>query len=174
VGDASEVLMLRYSNRRRRPRPKAVPKVPPRQMPNWRRLFVSRRVIDVFVLGLAMVTAARLVSAAVAHPPPVATPGDMVPIEQAAGWMAGVDVVHAHNLRGVFAPPGRACALDIHRMAQTGGSFTVLAVRPDGVMLSWAGDPTAAPGQACAGGQTGILVSDEDYRSLLMWAPAGQ
>jgi hypothetical protein len=162
--------MLRFTNRPRRPRPQAAV----RPASKWRRFFGSRRLFDAVMLGATFVTAARLVSAAVAHPPPVATPGDMVPIEQAAGWMAGVDVVHAHNLRGVFAPPGRACELDIHRMAQTGGSFTVLAVRPDGVMLSWAGDPTAAPGRACAGGQTGILVSDEDYRSLLMWAPANQ
>ena len=105
--------MLRFSNRPRRPRPNAAPKAAPRQTPKWRRLFGSRRLIDTVVLGLTMVTAARLVSAAVAHPPPVAMPGDIVPIERAASWMAGVNVVHAHNLSGAFAAPGSACAARI-------------------------------------------------------------
>ncbi len=77
----------------------------------------------------------------------------------------------AHNLSDAFAAPGYACQLDIKYMARAGGSFAVLAVRADGVMLSWAGGPTAAPGQACAGGETGILVSDADYRSLLLRVP---
>ncbi|HEY1856218.1 hypothetical protein [Acidocella sp.] len=166
--------MLPFFKRPRRPRPNEAPKAAPRQTTKWRRLLGSRRVIDTVLLGLTMVTAARLVSAAVAHPPPVAVPGDIVPIERAANWMADVNVVHAHNLSGPFAAPGSVCQLNISRMAKTGGSLTVLAVRADGVMLSWAGGPTAAPGKACAGGQTGLLVSDADYRSLLMRVPADQ
>lgn len=164
--------MLRFPKRSRQPRPPAAG----RQMPKWRRLFGSRRLIDALVIGLAFVTAARLVSAAVAHSPPVAMPGDIVQIERATNWMGQgpVAVVKARNLRNAFAAPGRACELNIRQMARAGGSFTVLAVRHDGVMLSWAGGPTAAPGQACAGGQTGVLVSDGDYRSLLMRVPTGR
>ena len=160
--------MLRFTNRPRRPRPtEAV-----RQTP-WRRFLGSRRLFDTVLLGVTFVTAARLISAAVAHPPLVAMPGDIIPIERTTNWMAGVNVMKAHNLSNAFASSGRACELDIRYMAQAGGSFTVLAVRADGVMLSWAGGPTAAPGYACAGGQTGVLVSDADYRSLLMRVPAG-
>jgi hypothetical protein len=167
--DAPEVLMLRFTNRPRRPRPQA----PVRPASKWRRFFGSRRLFDTVLLGVTFVAAARLVSAAVAHPPPVAMPGDIIPIERAANWMGGVTMVKAHNLGDAFAAPGSACELNIRHMAKSGGSFTVLAVRADGVMLSWAGGPTAAPGQACAGGQTGVLVSDADYRSLLMRVPAG-
>ncbi len=164
--------MLRFPKRPRRPRSPAAG----RQTPKWRRYFGTRRLIDTLMLGLAFVTAARLISAAVAHPPPVAMPGDIIPIVRATSWMgqgAGA-VVKARNLSTAFAAPGRACELDISHMARPGGSFTVLAVRHDGVMLSWAGGPTAAPGQACAGGQTGVLVSDADYRSLLMRVPTGR
>lgn len=160
--------MLRFTNRPRRPQPQKAA----RQTP-WRRFLGSRRVFDTVLLGMIFVTAARLVSAAVAHPPLAATPGDIVPVGRTTSWMAGVTVVKAHDLSTAFAAPGRACELDIKHMAQAGGSFAVLAVRADGVMLSWAGGPTAAPEKACAGGQTGILVSNEDYHSLLMRVPAG-
>jgi hypothetical protein len=163
--------MLRFFNRPRRLRPKAEAKAAVRQMPKWRRWLASPRLLDAALLMLTLVTATRLVSAAVAHPPPVATPGDIVPVSQAASWMSSVNHVNARNLSDAFAQPGSACSLQISRMAQHGGDLTVLAVRPDGVMLSWAGGPTAAPAKACAGGETGILVSDADYRSLLMRAP---
>jgi hypothetical protein len=162
--------MLRFSNRPRRPRPKAETKAAGRQMPKWRRWLSSPRLRDAAMLALTLVTATRLVSAAVAHPPPVATPGDIVPISRVASWMSSVNHVNARNLSNAFAQPGSVCTLQIGRMARHGGDLTVLAVRPDGVMLSWAGGPTAAPGEACAGGETGILVSDADYRSLLMRA----
>jgi hypothetical protein len=156
--------MLRFTNRPRKSRPAV-------RQNSWRRLFGSRRLFDTLLLGLTFVTAARLVSAAVAQSPRVAMPGDIVPIERTTNWIAGVNVMKAHDLSDAFAAPGRACQLDIKYMARTGGSFAVLAVRADGVMLSWAGGPTAAPGQACAGGETGILVSDADYRSMLLRVP---
>jgi hypothetical protein len=163
--------MLRFTNRPRRPRPPGSV----RPASKWRRFFGSRRLFDTVLLGVTFVAAARLVSAAVAHPPPVAMPGDIIPIERATNWMGQgpAAVVKARDLSDAFAAPGRVCELDIRQMARSGGSFTVLAVRSDGVMLSWAGGPTAAPGQACAGGQTGVLVSDADYRSLLMRVPVG-
>jgi hypothetical protein len=165
--------MLRFS-KRPRPLPKEAPKAVPRQRRKARPLPGARRVIDVLLVAVSLVTAARLVSAAVAYPPPVAVPGDIVPLGRAANWMANVNVMNARDLSGAFAAPGRACRLDISRMAQAGGSFTVLAVRADGVMLSWAGGPTAAPGQACAGGATAMLISAGDYRSLLMRVPVVQ
>jgi hypothetical protein len=161
--------MLRFTNRPRRQGPKG-----PRPTSGWRRFFGSRRVIDTLVIGLTFVTTARLVSAAVAHPPPVAMPGDIIPIERAHNWMGGITLVQAHNLGNAFGAPSSACELNIRHMAKEGGSLTVLAVRPDGVMLSWAGGLTAAPGQACIGGQTGVLISDAAYRSLLMRVPAGE
>ncbi len=160
--------MLRDSNR---PRQKAALRPAVRTLPKWRNWLAGPRLFDAAVLVLAVATATRLVSAAVAHPPPAATPGDIVPITRVANWMSSVNHVDARNLSSAFARPGSACSLQIGRMAQHGGDLTVLAVRPDGVMLSWAGGPTAAPAQACAGGETGILVSDADYRSLLMRAP---
>jgi hypothetical protein len=161
--------MLRFTNRPRRPRPQAAA----RPASKWRRFFGSRRLFDAVMLGATFVTAARLVSAAVVHPPPLAMPGDIIPIASAANWMSDPTVMQAHNLSNAFASPGGACDLNISQMAKSGGSLTVLAVRADGVMLSWAGGPTAAPGKACAGGQTGVLVSDPDYRSLLLRVPSG-
>ena len=44
--------------------------------------------------------------------------------------------------------------------------MTVLAVRQDGVMLSWAGGATALTSAACRGGQS-VLVADANYSQLL-------
>jgi hypothetical protein len=90
-----------------------------------------------------------------------------------ASVTAPVTAVPANLVTGLWSPPGRSCVLDVPTMMQPGGTVSVLAVRDDGVMLSWAGGATAPGVQDCRGGQN-VLVSDQGYRRLAMaHAPVG-
>ncbi len=90
-----------------------------------------------------------------------------------ASVTAPVTAVPARLVAGPWSPPGRSCMLDVPTMMQPGGTVSVLAVRDDGVMLSWAGGATAPGAQDCRGGQN-VLVSDQGYRRLVMaHAPDG-
>jgi hypothetical protein len=72
--------------------------------------------------------------------------------------------IAARHVAGPWAPPGGNCLLDVPAM-QHGGAMTVMALRPDGVMLSWAGGATAAGSSACHGGDD-VLVSNANYEQL--------
>ncbi len=72
--------------------------------------------------------------------------------------------IPARHLAGAWAPPGGNCLLDVPAMRH-GGAMTVMALRPDGVMLSWAGGATASGPAACHGGED-VLVSNANYAQL--------
>lgn len=72
--------------------------------------------------------------------------------------------VPARLLAGPWGHPGLGCWLDESVMRQPGGTLTVLAVRADGVMLSWVGGDTARVASCPAPGQ--FLVSAADYGAL--------
>jgi hypothetical protein len=78
--------------------------------------------------------------------------------------------VPALTLGNVLAASGPACTLSEEALRADGGSFSVLAHRPDGVVVSWAGAPTAAASPCPAG--TPLLVSQASYQSLRNWRPA--
>ncbi len=85
----------------------------------------------------------------------------------AAGKVSGpIHSIPARQVINSWAAPGRPCKLDIPFVTGRGGAATVLAVRQDGVMLSWAGAATAAGAGGCPAGAS-ILVTQADYRRLL-------
>ncbi len=96
--------------------------------------------------------------------PPVAQPGDRIVFGALAGRSPDI-AIPAHLVAGIFAPPGAACVLDPAAMAAQPGALAVIAARPDGVMLSWAGGPTAPAPASCAANAT-FLVNDIDYIRL--------
>jgi len=74
-------------------------------------------------------------------------------------------VIPARTVADPFSPPGTACRLDVNEMSNTGGTLTVMAVRQDGVMLSWAGGRTAADSDCHSLGKP-ILISVAGYELL--------
>jgi hypothetical protein len=162
-----EDVMLRYHNRPpRRLRPKPEAKVATRPAPKWWQVRADSRQ-NLIMMLVAVVTLVRFVSAAIANPAPVAVPGDIVPLGTARS-MTPYETIQVRALATPWAKPGAACTLDVARMAHEGGAFSVLAVRNDGVMVSWAGGPTAAPAEACQPGPGGLLVPTADYSGLLV------
>jgi hypothetical protein len=77
---------------------------------------------------------------------------------------ARLAMVPARLLTGPWGHPGQGCWLDEDMMREPGGVLTVLAVRSDGVMLSWVGGDTARVASCPAPGQ--FLVSAADYDAL--------
>jgi hypothetical protein len=119
---------------------------------------------------LALLTFLLLASLAAGSPnQPVAAPGDRL-VFGAAAWPPSELSVPARRLAGPFAAPAGSCRLDLGTMSRRPGALTVLAVRPDGVMLDWAGGATAQ-GQAGCAVTGGLLVSTGDYLAM---ARAGQ
>lgn len=102
---------------------------------------------------------------------PVARVGDMLDFttNQNSVMASNVSVsdvfVPARLISGVWASPGRACTLDLPKLVNPGGTMTVMAVRPDGVIVSWAGGVTA-PGTSDCMGKEQILVANKDYKQL--------
>lgn len=78
--------------------------------------------------------------------------------------------VSAQVLGNVLAASGPACTLSRDALRGSGGSFTILAHRPDGMVLSWAGASTTAASLCPA--DTPLLVSPSAYRSLRDWLAA--
>ncbi len=122
-------------------------------------------------LGVTMfygLAAAVVVVVALARTPiAAASPqvGDVLHISTAAtGQGARLAMVPARLLAGPWAHPGLACWLDEAVMRQPGGALTVLAIRSDGIMLSWVGGDTARVASCPAPGQ--FLVSQADYEAL--------
>jgi len=95
----------------------------------------------------------------------VAVPGDRVVFGYGT-WQVPQVTVPARHVAGIWQKPGTACRLSVPMMSRRPGALTVLAVRPDGVMLSWAGGPTARAGSDCHAGGGSLLVSDSDYLSI--------
>ena len=73
--------------------------------------------------------------------------------------------IAAVSVAGPWSPPGDKCLLDVPAMLH-GGAMTVMALRTDGVMLSWAGGATASGASACHGGDD-VLVSNANYEVLV-------
>jgi len=158
--------MLRYQNRPpRRSRPKPEVKTAIRPAPKWWQIRAEAAPNFMLTL-LAVVTLARLASAAITNPPPVAVPGDIIKMDTSR-WMMLYDTIPAREVASPWAKPGVACTLDILLMSHEGGALSILAVRPDGVMLSWAGGPTETGAQACHAGEGGLLVPAADYSGLV-------
>jgi hypothetical protein len=144
---------------------------PPRR-PCGKSLAQKRKIIspsDAYgtIIGLfALLLALRLLIAAAAAMPRIANVGDQLPISRALpGLRAGI-VLPAREMPTAYAYPGAACRLDIAMMSQPGGILTVMAVRPDGMVLSWAGGATAAH-DGCRAPSGEVLVSENDYAALL-------
>jgi hypothetical protein len=120
------------------------------------------------LLGLlAVLVLARLLVAACAAVPPVASVGDRVQVSAAAPIAVPDVVLPARGVASAFTKPGPACTLNITAMKQPGGVLSVVAVRPDGVVLSWAGGATAAGAQNCQMNDPEILLAQNDYAVLL-------
>jgi hypothetical protein len=118
-------------------------------------IFYSLAAVVIFVgmVGTAKVTAVT---------PQV---GDVLHITRAARAPgAPFATVQARLVTGPWAHAGLACTLDESVMAEPGGTLTVLGVRSDGVMLSWAGGETAKAASCPAPSQ--ILVSPAAYQTL--------
>jgi hypothetical protein len=91
--------------------------------------------------------------------------GDILEIPVQVAVVSNIGPIPARRLATPWAPPGRACSLDVRSIGRYGGSATVLAVRPDGVMLEWAGQPRALGNGDCETQQP-ILIKNTDYREL--------
>jgi len=145
---------------RRKPVAKALTRrpLPPRRAPEAHKQ-VYNEMQAFLVALLAFLIIARLAAGAAA---PIAMPGDRI-VYGHQSWAAPPLIVQAREVAGPWAKPGTACRLDVPAMARRPGALTVLAVRPDGVMLDWAGG-AAAPAD-CRDGTT-LLVSDVDYTRL--------
>jgi hypothetical protein len=157
--------MLRYDNRppRRRPR-KPMTKAMAQQD---RAETLNRRARMAFTVFYGLAAGVIVFSAAAKTPMtgPAPQVGDVLPITAAATAPgAALADVPARLLTGPWAHPGQGCWLDEAVMRDLGGTLTVLAVRPDGVMLSWVGGDTARIASCPSPGQ--MLVSAADYRAL--------
>jgi hypothetical protein len=126
------------------------------------------------LIGLfAVLAAARIIIAIAASTSHIATVGDRLAVNPASvSPVSRSLVVPARQVSDPWAPPGAACSLNLAAMQRPGGSLTVMAVRPDGVMLSWAGGATASGAADCHAAGTPVLVADSGYSSLLMAQPA--
>lgn len=155
--------MLRYQNR------------PPRRRLRWRlaqawqrhagelrRQALAAAKIAGGLSGAVILCGTMAQAADIAARPQV---GDRLRVSM-AGMTPGAALasVPARVVANAWAPPGQACMLDEAVMLGHGGSLTVLAVRPDGVMLSWVGGVTAQARSCPAPGD--VLVTEADYQDL--------
>jgi hypothetical protein len=157
--------MLRYGNK---PPRRRVDKPVTKTIAAQRRTETfNRRARLGFTVFYGLAAAVVIVSALAKTPLAGATPqvGDMLRITTAATSPgAGLAMVPARLLTGPLAQPGQGCWLDEGMMRDPGGILTVLAVRSDGVMLSWVGGDTARVASCPAPSQ--FLVSAADYNAL--------
>lgn len=158
--------MLRYHDK---PPRRRVEKPVTKAMAQQRRTeALNRRARMAFTIFYGLAAMVIVCSAAAKTPVSGPTPavGDELPVSSAATALeAPVADVPARLLAGPWAQPGQGCWLDETVMRDPGGTLTVLAVRPDGIMLSWVGGATAHLASCPAGGQ--FLVSVADYDALL-------
>jgi hypothetical protein len=144
-------------------RPKVKAKVVRRPQPsNW--------LGGAYTVLLALMTAtiaAQLIASSLAAMPPLVTVGDRFALAPSPRPSAvNLPILAAAQIATPQAATGRACLLDLQKMLHPGGVFTVLAVRPDGVVLSWAGGQTAGNGAGCAT-TAPIFIAQNDYVALL-------
>lgn len=100
---------------------------------------------------------------------PDAHVGDLLRFEPAsAPDHTPAPVVPAQNIGNVLANPGAKCILDVAVMRNPGAAMSVLAVRADGVVLTWAGK-TTANSQGCTPGAS-VFIAAENYDVLAMAA----
>jgi hypothetical protein len=99
---------------------------------------------------------------------PVAQVGDVLEFyPNTLSVTAPTTAVSARIVAGPGAAPGASCTLDVSSMASPGGAMTVMATRPDGVMLSWAGGATASRQADCRSDEQ-VLVTNASYKRLQM------
>ncbi len=152
--------MLRY------PPPSRGPKKPAAQAAGRKRQAWPFRMTDEFGTLFCLLLAVTALRVAVSFAaPPVAVPGDRVTFTHNPSLPPDTRVVTARLVGGPFAPAGATCRLDLRQMAAAPGAMTVMAVRTDGVMVSWAGGPTAAV-NGCQGKAGEILLATADYATL--------
>jgi hypothetical protein len=157
--------MLRYSNKPPR-RPKPIAKAVTKQKQSNQRLRQRDDSYIVLFSVMALAFVARLVVAA-SGTQAVAQVGDRLNFypSQIPATVLNM-VVTARIVDGSWSKPGVTCTLDVSKMTNPGGAMTVMAVRPDGIMLSWAGG-TTANGSAGCNANSQILVTTSDYLNLL-------
>jgi hypothetical protein len=122
--------------------------------------------VETIWLGLVISLSLRLIIAIFLAPSPVAEVGDRLEFNSELWKPKAVITAEASVLTSAWAAPGRICSLDSSEMSLSGGTATVLAVRPDGVMLDWAGGKTST-GTGNCGDQSEVLVPDTEYKKLL-------
>ncbi len=156
--------MFRYDPKPRRSKAAGKTGFPARKAPRARQ---SDDVYRVFFSLVMLAFAARLLFGcigALGGWQPVAQVGDRLDFGPAFAGATGT-AVNARLVATPWSVPGRTCRLDTATMNKRGGAMTVLAVRHDGVMLSWAGGATAPGAEACGRGQS-VLLAAADYQQL--------
>lgn len=126
-------------------------------------------VLAGIVFGV-LLTCAQFVNGTPVPGDRLAVPAGAIPSNGSGHSVAPPEQVTARLLGNVLSQTGPACTLSESALRAQGGSFAVLATRPDGMVLSWAGGATAA-NAPCPAGQP-ILVSRAAYQSLQDWRPA--
>jgi hypothetical protein len=118
------------------------------------------------LIGLIIVLIVVRLGVAVAGPAGIATVGDRL-LFGASTVPAPMQsmVLPARVVADPFAAAAESCSLDVNEMSHPGGAMTVMAVRHDGVMMSWAGGATDTKSD-CRRVNKQILVSLNDYESL--------
>jgi hypothetical protein len=158
--------MLRYQNK---PPRRRLDKPVTKAITVQRRTEALNRRIRIGFAVFYSLAATVLLCTAVAKTPLAAGPspqvGDVLQITTAATAPgAPLATVPARLLAGPWAHPGQGCWLDEEMMREPGGTLTVLAVRSDGIMLSWVGGDTARIASCPAPGQ--FMVTAPDYQRL--------
>ncbi len=152
--------MRLYHNKPRRPKPQATAKKNEAQKQRVQAANAAGALI-----GLLILLAWIRLSIAVASTGSAALVGDRVPLGPAQ--LGPPDhIIAARTLSDPFSKPGISCSLDVNEMSKPGGILTVMAVRADGVMLSWAGGATSAAADCHRLGKT-VLISADNYESLV-------
>jgi hypothetical protein len=117
-------------------------------------------------LGVIIAVSIWAIASILRESPPVGAVGDRLEFNDRLWKPTKTIVVEARVLTGPWALPGRICSLDSSTMSETHGTVTVLAVRPDGVMLDWAGRNTSNGASNC-GAHSKVLVLDNEYSRLI-------
>jgi hypothetical protein len=160
--------MFTSNNRRpKQPAEKPVTKAIAQQKKTEKRLRKFDQAIIVVYGFLVLVVLARSLGGNFSFSWPVAQVGDRLVYSAASlAVTAPTTSVPAALVSGPWSRPGRSCVLDMSTMAKPGGAAMVTAIRPDGVMMLWAGGPTASGAANCSTNSP-ILVSNENYTRLV-------
>ena len=128
-----------------------------------------RKVDEIFfkvVCPMISLTVMALFLNSIIGTEPVAHVGDMLEFyPNTVSITAPTTAVSARIVASPQASAGASCTLDVSSMASPGGAMTVMATRPDGVMLSWAGGATASRQANCRSDEP-VLVTNASYERL--------